>query len=64
MIKNRDIMNDLVQTVTHPFRQTDGRVGRCQQHRYERRRIKEYLQLSVWRNGADGSMDLPLPDVT
>lgn len=51
MIENPEILNDLVQTLQHPFQQAHARPGRTHQHRYERRRIRECLRRHGWHTG-------------
>jgi hypothetical protein len=37
-----------IQNTKHPFRQVDDRPGKPKKHRYERRKVKEYIRASDW----------------
>jgi len=52
MTKTTDL---IVEVIHHPkpsFRQAAGRPEKPQKHRYERRKIREYLKLADWREAA------------
>ena len=49
MIKTTDVMTELVRNPKHPFRKADDQPAKAQKHRYERRKIKEYIRLSEWQ---------------
>ena len=48
MPKSNDIITDAVSNAKHPFRQVDDRPGKPKKHRYERRKVKEYIKLGDW----------------
>lgn len=48
MTKTLDVITEAIRNSKHPFRNTDNRPKKAQKHRYERRKIKEYLQLGEW----------------
>jgi len=48
MSKTLDIISDAIRNTKHPFRQVDDRPGKPKKHRYERRKIREYLRLGDW----------------
>jgi hypothetical protein len=48
MTKTLDFISDLIRNPKHPFRQVDNRPDKPQKHRYERRKIKEYIKLADW----------------
>lgn len=48
MTKTLDVISEAIRNGKHPFRNTDSRPKKAQKHRYERRKIKEYLNLSDW----------------
>jgi hypothetical protein len=45
MTKTLDVITEAVLSGKHPFRNADNRPKKAQKHRYERRKIKEYLHL-------------------
>ena len=45
MKKTLDAIQDALRVTNHPFRQTDSRPRKAQKHRYERRKIREYMRL-------------------
>jgi hypothetical protein len=47
MTKTLDVITETVRNSKHPFN-TDSRPKKAQKHRYERRKIKEYLHLGEW----------------
>ncbi len=49
MAKSLDFIAETVKTPKHPFHQVDDRPHKAQKHRYERRKIKEILRHSDWR---------------
>lgn len=51
MAKSLDTISEVVSNTKHPFRQADNRPHKAQKHRYERRKVREYLRLGEW----DGS---------
>lgn len=48
MTKSLDVIKDAIRSTKHPFRQVDDRPDKPKKHRYERRKIREYLRLSDW----------------
>lgn len=49
MTKTLDALTDTIRN-PKPFRKVDLRPKKAQKHRYERRKIKEYLQWEGWLN--------------
>ena len=52
MIKTLDVIADAIRNTKHPFRQVDDRPDKPKKHRYERRKIKEYIRLGDWASEA------------
>jgi hypothetical protein len=48
MMKTLEAINEAVRNPKHPFRKTDDHPKKAVKHRYERRKIREYLQLTDW----------------
>jgi hypothetical protein len=48
MTKTLDVIDEAVRNPKHPFRKTDNQPKKALKHRYERRKIKEYLHLADW----------------
>jgi hypothetical protein len=48
MTKTLDVINETIRNPKHPFRQVNDRPDKPKKHRYERRKIKEYLKLGDW----------------
>lgn len=48
MTKTLDVITEAVRSSKNPFSKTDNRPKKAQKHRYERRKIKEYLHLGDW----------------
>ena len=48
MMKTLEAINEAVRNPKHPFRKTDGHPKKAVKHRYERRKIRNYLQLTDW----------------
>jgi hypothetical protein len=48
MKKNLDAIHETLRATNHPFRQTDSRPRKAQKHRYERRKIREFMRLGDW----------------
>jgi len=48
MTKTLDVIEEAVKNPKHPFRKTDNQPKKALKHRYERRKIKEYLHLADW----------------
>ena len=49
MTKTIDAITEIIRNPKHPFRKADDRPAKAQKHRYERRKIKEFIKLSDWR---------------
>lgn len=49
MIKTLEAITDAIRNPKHPFRKADNQPKKAQKHRYERRKIKEYLHLTDWQ---------------
>lgn len=45
MTKTLDVITEAIRNSKNPFRKSDSRPKKAQKHRYERRKIKEYLHL-------------------
>jgi hypothetical protein len=50
MAKTLDLIADVIRNTKHPFRQVDDRPAKPQKHRYERRKIKEFIRSQDWRS--------------
>jgi len=48
MMKTLEAINEAVRNPKHPFRKIDGHPKKAVKHRYERRKIRTYLQLTDW----------------
>ena len=48
MTKSLEVISEAVRNPKHPFRKVDNQPKKPQKHRYERRKIKEYLHLGDW----------------
>jgi hypothetical protein len=48
MTKTLDVITEAIRSSKHPFNKNDNRPKKAHKHRYERRKIKEYLQLGDW----------------
>lgn len=55
MAKSLDSLVETVRASKHPFHQVDDRPHKPQKHRYERRKIKEILRFSEWREEGQAS---------
>jgi len=51
MTKSLEVISEAVQNPKHPFRKVDNQPKKTLKHRYERRKIKEYLHLGEWGAG-------------
>lgn len=47
MTKNTQAIQEAIHHPKHPFPKVDNRPKKSQKHRYERRKIREYLHLGV-----------------
>ncbi len=48
MTKTLNVITEALSSTKHPFPNADSRPKKAQKHRYERRKIKEYLHLGEW----------------
>jgi hypothetical protein len=48
MTKTLDVITEIIRNPKHPFRKADDRPYKAQKHRYERRKIKEFIKLGSW----------------
>jgi hypothetical protein len=48
MRKSFDAIKEVITNPKHPFRKTELQQKKALKHRYERRKIKEYLHLGDW----------------
>ena len=48
MTRTVEVINEAIRNPKHPFRKTDNHPKKAVKHRYERRKIREYLQLTDW----------------
>ena len=51
MIKSLEVISETIRNPKHPFRKIDNQPKKPLKHRYERRKIKEYLHLGEWAAG-------------
>jgi len=49
MIKTLEAITEALRNPKPPFRKTDNQPKKALKHRYERRKIKEYLHLTDWQ---------------
>jgi len=49
MTKTFEVISEAIRNTKHPFRKADNRPKKPMKHRYERRKIKEYLHLGDWQ---------------
>ena len=49
MNKSFETIKDVITNSKHPFRKIDSHPKKAVKHRYERRKIRGYLQLGDWR---------------
>jgi hypothetical protein len=47
-MKTLEAIHETLRNSKHTFRQADPRSGKEHKHRYERRKVKEFLRLSDW----------------
>lgn len=52
MTKSLDLISEIIRNPKHPFRQADQRPAKPLKHRYERRKIKEFIKLGDWSQEA------------
>jgi hypothetical protein len=51
MTKSLEVISETISNPKHPFRKVDDQPKKPRKHRYERRKIKEYLHLGEWVEG-------------
>jgi hypothetical protein len=51
MTKSLEVITETIRNPKHPFRKVDNQPKKPLKHRYERRKIKEYLHLGDWVAG-------------
>ena len=51
MTKSLEVISEAIRNPKHPFRKVDNQPKKPQKHRYERRKIREYLHLGDWMTG-------------
>jgi hypothetical protein len=51
MRKSLDLIAESIRTSQHPFRPVMDRPFKEQKHRYERRKIREYIRIVDWADG-------------
>jgi hypothetical protein len=51
MTKSLEVITEAIRNPKHPFRKVDNQPKKPQKHRYERRKIREYLHLGDWISG-------------
>ena len=51
MTKSLEVISEAIRNPKHPFRKVDNQPKKPQKHRYERRKIREYLHLGDWVSG-------------
>lgn len=51
MTKSLEVISEAIRNPKHPFRKVDNQPKKPRKHRYERRKIKEYLHLGEWVAG-------------
>jgi hypothetical protein len=49
MTKTFEVISEAIRNPKHPFRKADNRPKKPMKHRYERRKIREYLHLGEWQ---------------
>jgi len=48
MSKTFEVISEVIRDPKHPFRKVENQPKKAQKHRYERRKIREYLHLADW----------------
>lgn len=48
MTKTMDVISEAIRSPKNPFRQTADRPDKPHKHRYERRKVKQYIHLGDW----------------
>jgi hypothetical protein len=53
MTKTQDVINETIRDPKHSFRQISNCPGKPRKHRYERRKIREFIRAADWRDELD-----------
>lgn len=48
MRKSADLITECIRNAKHPFRHVGDQPHKEQKHRYERRKVREYIRLVDW----------------
>ncbi len=48
MTKSMEVISEVVRSTKHPFRQVADRPEKSQKNRYERRKVKQLMNLGDW----------------
>jgi hypothetical protein len=48
MTKSIDLIAEVIRDPKHPFRQVGDRPAKPQKHRYERRKVREFIRGADW----------------
>lgn len=48
MSKPNEAIGEIIRNPKHAFRKADDRPVKAQKHRYERRKVKEFIKQSDW----------------
>jgi hypothetical protein len=51
MTKTLEVISEAIRNPKHSFRKVENQPNKPLKHRYERRKIRGYLQLGEWRSG-------------
>jgi hypothetical protein len=51
MTKSLAVISEAIRNPKHPFRKVDDQPKKAQRHRYERRKVRAYLQIGEWASG-------------
>jgi hypothetical protein len=51
MTKTLEVISEMIRNPKHPFRKVENQPKKPRKHRYERRKIRAYLQLGAWASG-------------
>ncbi|MGA2865134.1 MAG: hypothetical protein ABSF95_11700 [Verrucomicrobiota bacterium] len=51
MTKSLEVITEMIRNPKHPFRKVENQPKKLRKHRYERRKIRAYLQLGDWASG-------------
>ncbi len=51
MTKTLEVINEVIHNPKHPFRKVENQPKKPQKHRYERRKVRGYLQPDQWVSG-------------